>query len=118
MENALLGMVQGGMKPELIWTLIQLMITFFLVLWLKGMLTNYNDYRAVRGNKRIALGAWIRIGTATGHVDVKITAITPERVLLDNDDVIIDIPISGFKTMQKAILKRSPEVGQEEEDAG
>lgn len=117
MDGTILKMVEGGMKPELIWTLVQLMITFFLVLWIKGMITDYSDYRKVRGNKRIALGAWLRLGTSTGFIDVRISAITPERVLLENDDIIMDIPIGAFKTMHKGILKRSPEVGQSEADA-
>ena len=110
-------MVKGGLQPELIWTLIQLMITFFIVLWLKGIITDYSDYRKVRGNKRIALGAWLRIGTSTGFVDCKIMAINPGRVLLEGEDVIIDIPIHSFMTMQKGILKRSPEVGNAEAES-
>jgi len=116
MEDSVLGMVKGGLQPELIWTLIQLMITFFIVLWLKGMITDYSDYRKVRGNKRIALGAWLRIGTSTGYIDCRISSITPERVLVENDDIIVDIPIGTFKSMQKGILKRSPEIGQAEAD--
>ena len=107
-------MVQGGFQPELVWTLIQLMITFFIVLWLKGIITDYSDYRKVRGNKRIALGAWLRLGTSTGFVDCKIVAINPGRVLLEGEEVIMDIPINAFMTMHKGILKRSPEMGDPE----
>lgn len=111
MDTTVLEMVQGGMQPELIWTLVQLMITFFIVLWLKGIITDYSDYRKVRGNKRIALGAWLRLGTSTGFIDCKIVAINPGRVLLEGDDVIMDIPIHSFMTMHKGILKKSPSVG-------
>ncbi len=33
-----------------------------------------------------------------------------DRVMLDAGDVLIDIPIGQFKTMQKGILKKSPEI--------
>jgi len=117
MEGTVGEIVKGGLQPELIWTLIQLMITFFIVLWLKGIITDYSDYRKVRGNKRIALGAWLRLGTSTGSIDCRIVAINPGRVLLEGEAVIMDIPIHSFMTMHKGILKRSPEIGEPEAES-
>jgi len=116
MDSTVLDMVKGGLQPELIWTLVQLMITFFIVLWLKGMVTDYADYRKVRGNKRIALGAWLRVGNSTGSTDCRIVAIDTDRVLLEDEECIHDFPIHQFRSMQKSILKRSPDGNTLESD--
>ena len=107
MEKIALDLINNGLQLTLVWTLVQLMITFFVIIFLKSVVSEYFAYRKVRSNKRIALGAWLRID----ETDCKIIAIDPSRVLLEGKDVIVDLPIKRFLLMQKWILKKSPDIG-------
>ncbi len=115
MEAALMGMVQGGLTMGAILSIIQFVLVLFALLWIKNVVTNYSNYRNVISNKRIALGSWVRLPTSTGYSDVRITSLGFNRVLLENEDAVINIPILQFANMTKVILKKSPETVDETE---
>lgn len=49
----------------------------------------------------------MRMQCGHGCSDVRITSITRDRVLLENDEVMLNIPISEFTNMSKIIIKKS-----------
>jgi len=52
------------------------------------------------------------IPTTTGAVDMKVTSIGFDRVLLENETAVLNIPVATFATMNKVILKRAPDSSQ------
>lgn len=107
MEESLLTLLKSGIKPELILTLAQLMLTFFIVIYIKDKISNYIDYRNIRANKRIAIGTQLQIPTIAGFLNVQVIDIMLHSVLLGDDNVIIDIPIHEFLIMHKVILNHN-----------
>lgn len=83
-------------------------------LWLRNCAIRELAYRKVRGNKRMALGRWVRIYTPTGHVDGKIKSIERAGISIEISEKnkfvgILDISILDAETSRWFYLGR--EVG-------
>ncbi len=104
MEETLKSIITGGITPESVWSLLILMLVFFAVMSIRGMIIAYIDYRRVKGSTYVSLGAKIRLPTSTGAVDGEIVRISRSKVVIQTATTFEHIPISTFAASRKSIL--------------
>lgn len=110
MEAAFMSLLTGGITMGGLITITQLVIVFFMALQVKNLVTNYLNYRAIISNRRIAIGTQLKFSASYGSVDVKITEININGVLLENNEIVITVPTVEFAQMIKIIIKSPADI--------
>ena len=87
-------------------TVVQGMIVFFLAIWIKNFVVNYHAWLNFKGSMNICLGTWVRLPTATGHVDGQIVEANRNVIRIDTPDLKIFIPTKSFRDRDWVLLKK------------
>lgn len=100
-------MVQGGLKLELVYLLVQLMVVGYLIIWIKSLLTNEFAWRRFKGNINIGKHSRIRITLPSGHVDGEIIEANRRVITIDTGETFVFIPTKTFPDRDWALVKQS-----------
>ena len=91
---------------NLLLSLIQAMIVFFIVVWIKNYITNLHAWFSFRGSLNIGYGTWVRLPTSVGHVDGQITSANRNVIRIDTKELTIFIPTKKFNERDWVLLKK------------
>jgi hypothetical protein len=96
----------ASLNWNLILPLIQAMVVFFLVLWIKNYIVSLYAWFQFKGSLNIGYGTWVRIPTSNSHVDGQITQANRHVIRIDTKDTRIFIPTKSFRERDWALLKK------------
>ena len=91
---------------NLILPLIQAMVVFFLVLWIKNYIVSLYAWFQFKGSLNIGYGTWVRLPTSNSHVDGQITQANRHVIRVDTPDLRIFIPTRSFRERYWTLLKK------------
>jgi hypothetical protein len=101
-------LVEGGLQFDLLFTLFQLLVVAFIVVYLRNVIINEVAYQNFKGNRNIGKMSWIRIGNSTGHENGQIVYFCRKHILVKTEDGIILIPMKRFPEKSWYILSCKP----------
>ncbi len=112
METTIMQVFRSGLTPALAMTLLQMLIVLFAVRgirsWMGNLIARRLAYRTLRNHRYLTEGCWVRLPTSPGHVDARVVAIAPHRVVLRTKEAFGHVPIREFASGRKSILKIQP----------
>lgn len=108
MEKTILSMVEGGLKWEFIFTLMQLMLVAYVILLLRSMLINELAWRKFKSSLVIGINTRIRLNTPSGYVDGQIIQASRNSIKVDIGDAIVYIPMKSFPNKEWIVVKPAP----------
>ena len=103
--------IEGGLKWELLFTLFQLMLGAYVLMYLKSLIINEVAWRCFRGSSSISLGTWIRIPRATGYEDGQITSANRRRIAIKTKHGLVYMPMKTFPDRDWYLLDIGPTRG-------
>ncbi len=115
MESTLTAILNGGLTLPLAFSLLQLLVIFFIATAIKdsitGTVSRLLAYQRLKKNNYLRPGAWVRWPTTTGSVVTKVDAIFPHKVVLQTEDKKewIHIPILQFAASAVCFIEAAPE---------
>ncbi len=121
MESTFTAILQHGLTWPLAFSLLQLLVIFFIATAIKNFLTNSVNrmlaYRRAKKNNYLRPGSWVRWPTTTGSVITKVDAIYPNKVVLQtkNRKEWIHVPILQFINAPVCLLETDPKEDDKEE---
>jgi len=96
----------ASMNWNLILPLIQAMVVFFLVLWIKNYIVSLYAWFQFKGSLNIGYGTWVRLPTSNSYVDGQITQANRHVIRVDTPELRIFIPTKSFRERDWALLKK------------
>ena len=105
METTILNMIEGGLKPELVYTLLQLLLVAYFVMFLRNRIINELAWRQFKGSLVIGINTRVRLSTSSGHVDGKIISASRTSIKVETKDAIVYIPTKTFSSTSWVVLK-------------
>ncbi len=102
------GMVEGGLKWELMFSLFQLMVVGYVLMTLRSVIVNEVSWRCFRGSSSISLGTWIHIPTPTGFEDGQITSANRRRIAIKTKKGLVYMPMRTFQDRDWYLLNSGP----------
>ncbi len=106
MNDTVIQLVQDGLKWELLFTLIQLMVAAYVVIYLKAVIVNEFAWRSFRSSLNICINTWVRIPTPTGHMDGQIVEANRRRIIVETKETRIYIPTKTFPDRDWYLLRK------------
>lgn len=96
--QAVTNIITALSSREIIMPALSGIAVIYVSLWLRNCAIRELAYRKIRGNKRMALGRWVRFDNSTGYVDGKIKSIERAGISIEVSEKnkfvgIMDIPI-------------------------
>ena len=96
----------GSVDWNLLLPLIQAMVVFFLVLWIKNYIVSLYAWFQFKGSLNIGYGTWVRLPTSSSYVDGQITQANRHVIRVDTPELRIFIPTKTFRDRDWALLKK------------
>lgn len=107
MIETITQMIQDGLKLDLVFTLVQLMVVAYVLMFLKAVIVNEFAWRSFRGSLNICINTRVRISTYTGNVDGQIVEANRTRIVVETDDTRVYIPTKTFPDRDWHLLKEN-----------
>ncbi len=107
MIETITQMVQDGLKLDLLFTLLQLMVAIYVLMLIKAFIVNEVAWRSFRSSLNICMGTWVRVSTTTGHVDGQIVEANRKCIIIKTDDTRIHIPTKTFPDRDWTLLRKA-----------
>jgi hypothetical protein len=105
MDKTILDMIEGGLKPELMFTLCQLLLAAYLVMFLRNRIINELAWRQFKCSLVIGINTRVRLATSSGHVDGQIISASRTSIKVETEDAIVYIPTKEFSSTSWVVLK-------------
>jgi len=96
----------GSLDWILLLQLIQAMIVFFIVIWVKNYVVSLHAWLSFKGSLNIGYGTWVRIPISDTYVDGQITQANRHVIRVDTPELRIFIPTKTFRERDWALLKK------------
>ena len=105
MSDTLFTMVQDGLKLEMVYLLIQLMLVAYIIIWIKSILINEFAWRKFKNNINIGKHSQIRLALSNGHIDGEIVDANRRVITVDTGDTFVFIPTKTFPDKVWTLVK-------------
>ena len=92
MENTIITIFES-IDSNLVRLLMNAMVAYFIVIAVKNVITTVYNHMVFRSSEHVCIGTVIRIGSATGYHDCKITSVNFRYIVVENEDIKILVPI-------------------------
>jgi len=86
MEEIIQNMVKGGITPELMMQLFVIILTVFIVLWLRGVIARRLAYMRFVSSMDMSKDVVVREGTSTGYIDYTLESLNTKSIILRSVD--------------------------------
>jgi len=96
----------ASLNWNLLFPLIQAMIVFFIVIWIKNYVVSLHAWLSFKGSLNIGYGTWVRLPTSNSFVDGQITQANRHVIRVDTPELRIFIPTKTFRDRDWALLKK------------
>ncbi|MBF0450112.1 MAG: hypothetical protein HQK75_05375 [Candidatus Magnetomorum sp.] len=96
----------ASLNWNLLLPLIQAMIVFFLIIWVKNYVVSLHAWLSFRGSLNIGFGTWVRLPTSNSYVDGQITQANRHVIRVDTPELRIFIPTKTFRERDWVLLKK------------
>ncbi|KPA08938.1 hypothetical protein MHK_010857 [Candidatus Magnetomorum sp. HK-1] len=96
----------ASLNWNLLLPLIQAMVVFFLVIWVKNYVVSLHAWLNFKGSLNIGYGTWVRLPTSNSYVDGQITQADRHIIRVDTPELRIFIPTKTFRERDWALLKK------------
>jgi acetone carboxylase gamma subunit len=86
MEKIIQDIINGGITPEILIQLLVVILTIFLVLWIRGKIVRRLAYMRFVGSMDMSKDVVVREGTSTGYVDYTLESLDTRSIILRSVD--------------------------------
>lgn len=86
MEEVVQNIIKNGLTPELMMQLFVIILTVFIVLWIRNVINRRLAYMRFTGSMDISRDVVVREGTSTGYVDYTFESIDTKVIILRSVD--------------------------------
>lgn len=107
MIETITQMIQDGLKLDLLFTLVQLMVAAYALMLVKAFIVNEVAWRSFKGSLNICMGTWVRTTTSKGHVDGQIVEANRKCIIIETTETRIHIPTKTFPDRDWSLLKKA-----------
>lgn len=86
MEEVVQNIIKGGFTPELMMQLLVIILTIFIVLWIRGVIARRLAYMRFVSSMDMSKDVVVREGTSTGYVDYTLESLNTKSIILRSVD--------------------------------
>lgn len=86
MEDVVQNMIKGGLTPELMMQLLVIILTVFVVLWIRGVIARRLAYMRFVSSMDMSKDVVVREGTSTGYIDYTLESLNTKSIILRSVD--------------------------------
>lgn len=110
MDELIQDMLLHGLNVNAVFTLAILMLSFFIILSIKNLISGLIAFQSFRSSMHICIGVWIRINTTNGPVEGRIIDANRKQITIETCDAYVYIPTKSFPERDWTLLKRGPDL--------
>ncbi|MAF51028.1 MAG: hypothetical protein CMH64_02960 [Nanoarchaeota archaeon] len=106
-SNVIKEIVTSGLQWEMLFTLFQLMVVGYIIIYLRSFLFNEFAWRKFKSSLVIGIGARVRLYNEAGSVDGRIISANRSTIKIETKgkDAVIYVPTKKFPEKEWVVLR-------------
>ncbi len=109
MNDAVTKFTENAMNFQMIWVIITGVVAFMVLKSLMSWAEKMLAWWKFKGNLNIAIGSWLRFGTATGTADGQVISADKNNISVDMGETIKFIPTRSHAGIIWEKIKNPPD---------